>query len=445
MTDKKKTKTPILTDRIAQFIETIKSTQKSDGSYDGPAISALWDEEVRFHFENGRAQKTLELYIVKYRYALKDAFGAKSTPMAICNMKKLRQRLERMIQSANLPLSGVANSIEEKIEKAEGNIVGRKPTFLLRVSNFIAATNQVTTKQEMDALWATEMGAMQNKSRATMISYITKYRNALREAFGDDHPMLRIAAGTPELYEEARRTKMQKIASKHGALILFDRYQEVMQICRNCLKSSDPLTIGVGLLGTTGRRPFEVFNKAEFSPAAYGNGTAKWSLLFKGQAKTKQGEGTKFGITYEIPVLEKSATVLDAYHRLRSSADGQLWADMNLDEFTADARLQLRERVLKLFSHLWPAQELPHPYGLRHLYAEMAFRNFAPPSVTKNSYFAAILGHNNNDLETSLSYMTYAFPEDLEESKIRAEKVAQRTITQIQHFDELRMASVKSA
>lgn len=443
MTEKKKTKTPILTDRIAQFIETIKSTRNSDGSYDSRAISALWEQEVRYHFENGRAQKTLELYIVKYRYALKDTFGAKSTPLAVCNMKKLRERLERMISSTNPSQTGVASSIEEKIEKAEGNIVGRKPTFLLRVSNFITATNQTTTRQEMEALWSVEVEAMQDKSRATMISYITKYRNALREAFGDDHPMLRIAAGTPELYEEARRIKMQKIASKHGALILFDQYKDVMQICRRCLTSNDPMTIAVGLLGTTGRRPFEVFNRAEFWPAAYGNGTAKWSLLFKGQAKTKQGEGTKFGVTYEIPVLEKSSIVLDAYDRLRSSPEGRSWSDMTLDEFTADARLPLRELVLQLFSHLWPAQELPHPYGLRHLYAEIAFRNFAPPSVTKNSYFAAILGHNNNDLETSLSYMTYAFPEDIEESRTRAERVAERTISQIKQIDELRMASIK--
>lgn len=443
MTEKKKTKTPILTDRIADFIASIETTRKADDTFDTRKLSALWEEEVRYHFENGRAQKTLELYIVKYRYALKDAFGPKSTPLAICNMKKLRERLERFITHADLPQSGVATSIEEKIERAEGNTVGRKPTFLLRVSNFINAANSVTSKQEMEALWEAEVAAMQDKSRATAISYITKYRNALREAFGDDHPMLRIAAGTPELYEEARRTKMQKIATKHGSLVLFEKYQEVMQICRKCLASDDPLMIGIGLLGTTGRRPFEVFNKAELWAAPYGNGVAKWSVLFKGQAKTKQGEGTKFGVTYEIPVLEKSSLVLSAYQRLRGSSDGKLWADMTLDEFTADARLPLRDRVIELFSAHWPAQELPHPYGLRHLYAEMAFRNFAPPSVTKNSYFAAILGHNNNDLETSLSYMTYAFPEDIAESKLRAERVAQRTLSQIEYFDQMRMASTK--
>ena len=440
---KKKTKTPILTDRINHFISLIKNTQNSDGSFDTRRLSKLWEDEVRYHFENGRAQKTLELYIVKYRYALKDAFGAKTTPLAICNMKKLKERLDKFIENADLPRTGVAPSIEEKIERAENNTVGRKPTFLLRVSNFINAINTVSTKQDMEALWNEELASMEGKSKATMVSYITKYRNAIREAFGDDHPMLRIAAGAPELYEEARRVKMQKIANKHGSLILFKRYDEVMNICRRSLNSNDPLTIAIGLLGATGRRPFEVFKLAEFFPAPFGKGVAKWSVLFKGQAKTKQGEGTKFGLTYEIPVLEKAASVLSAYYRLRESFDGKRWAEMSLDEFTAEVRLPLRDKVFSMFSHLWPAQEMPHPYGLRHLYAEIAFRNFAPPSVTKNSYFAAILGHNNNDLETSLSYMTYAFPEDMEESKARAEKVSIRTLDRIEEYDRLRLAHIK--
>src|SRR5690606_16159698 len=196
-----------------------------------------------------------------------------------------------------------------------------------------------------------------------------------------------IAAGAPELYEEARRTKMRKIAEKHGSLILFEKYREVMDICRRSLNSSDPMTIAIGLMGTTGRRPFEVFKLAEFFPAPFGKGQAKWSLLFKGQAKTKQGEGTKFGMTYEIPVLEKASTVLEAYTRLRNSPDGRRWSEMTLDEFTADVRIPLRERIISMFSHLWPMQEAPHPYGLRHLYAEIAFRNFASASVTKNSFF----------------------------------------------------------
>lgn len=435
--EKRKTKTPVLVDRIAEFIDKIKATKKPDGSYDTKKIGALWNEEVRFHFENGRTEKTLELYIVKYRYALKDAFGPKTTPLAICNMKKLRERLDTYIKTADYPVAGVASSIQEKLERAEYNMVGRKPRFLLRVSNFIAATNGVTTKADMQALWDLEMDSMKDKAQATVISYITKYRNALREAFGDEHPMLRIAAGTPQLYDEARKIKMAKIANKHGALITFENHAEVMRRCRRYLHASDPMTIAIGLMGTTGRRPFEIFTQAELTSAPYGKGVSKWSVLFNGQAKTKQGEGTKFGVTYEIPVLEQSKIVLDAYRRLRESSDGKLWLGLSVDDFTSEVRLPLRDAVIARFDDIWPKEEPPKPYGLRHLYAEIAFRNFAPPSVTKNSYFAAILGHNNNDLETSLSYMTYTFPEDADASKARAEHLAARTIHQMQTVNQI--------
>lgn len=429
--EKRKTKTPVLVDRIAEFIEKIRATKNPDGSYDTKKIGALWNEEVRFHFANGRTEKTLELYIVKYRYALKDAFGPKTTPLAICNMKKLRERLDTYIGAANYPVAGVATSIQEKLERAEYNMVGRKPRFLLRVSDFIAATNGVTAKAEMQSLWDAEMDSMKDKAQATVISYITKYRNALREAFGDEHPMLRIAAGTPQLYDEARKIKMAKIANKHGSLITFESHAEVMRRCRRYLHSSDPMTIAIGLMGTTGRRPFEIFTQAELTAAPYGKGVSKWSVLFNGQAKTKQGEGTKFGVTYEIPVLEQSKIVLDAYRRLRESSDGKLWLGLSVDDFTSEVRLPLRDAVIARFDDIWPKEEPPKPYGLRHLYAEVAFRNFAPPSVTKNSYFAAILGHNNNDLETSLSYMTYTFPEDADASKVRAEHLADRTLHQM--------------
>lgn len=92
---------------------------KSSDAVRNKKIRDLWDAEVRYHFDNGRTEKTLELYIMKYRYALKAEFGPKSTPLAICNMKKLRERLNTYIERADYPKTGVATSIAEKIERAE--------------------------------------------------------------------------------------------------------------------------------------------------------------------------------------------------------------------------------------------------------------------------------------------------------------------------------------
>lgn len=424
---KAKTKVPVLTDRITDFVGVVAATKDANGDFDGKEISVLWDAEVRYHFENGRTEKTTELYINKYRKALKEAFGEKSTPVAICNMRKLRDRLKSYIDAADLPQSGVAASIEERIERAEENIVGRKPTLLLQISSFIEALNDVSDKAGMQVLWQSELKVHDGKALTTIISYVTRYRNAIREAFGEEHPMMKIAAGDPAMYDEARKRKMATIAVKHGSLITFENYKEVVRICTDLLKSEKPMEVAIGLIGTTGRRPFEVFTRAEFSPAPYAKGVSKWSVLFKGQAKTKEREGTKFGMTYEIPTLAPATLVLDAYQRLRASSQGKLWLQMKLNDFSDDARLPLRDAVIELFGKLWPKEEDPKPYGLRHLYAEIAYHNFAPKTVSKNSYFAAILGHNNNDLETSLSYMTYTLPEEVGESLVRAERVADRT------------------
>ncbi|UXS02411.1 telomere resolvase [Agrobacterium tumefaciens] len=428
---KRKTKTPVLVERIDEFVEKIDRTMERNEETRNKQIRDLWDEEVRFHFDNGRTEKTLELYIMKYRYALKAKFGPKSTPLAICNMKKLRERLKTYITSTDYQRTGVATSIVEKIERAEFNTAGRKPTVLLRISDFISSMNGMSSKEDMVALWENELQSMDGRARTTIISYITKYRNAIKEAFGDEHPMLKIATGDAAMYDDQRRAKMEKIATKHGALITFQNYKQVLKICADCLQSSDPLMIGIGLIGLTGRRPYEVFTQAEFSPAPYGKGVSKWSLLFSGQAKTKQGEGTKFGVTYEIPVLTRSTVILAAYERLRKSSQGILWHKMSIDDFAAATRLPLREAVFNIFENVWPEEELPKPYGLRHLYAEVSYHFFAPPHVTKNSYFAAILGHNNNDLETSLSYMTYTLPEDRADAEARAKRITERTLLQM--------------
>ncbi|MDS7597964.1 telomere resolvase [Agrobacterium tumefaciens] len=428
---KRRTKTPVLVDRIEEFVGKVSQAMADSEETRNKQIRDLWDEEVRFHFDNGRTEKTLELYIMKYRYALKAKFGPKSTPLAICNMKKLRERLKNYIASAEYPKTGVATSIVEKIERAEFNTAGRKPTVLLRISDFISAMNGMSSREDMAALWDNELQTMQGKARTTIISYITRYRNAIREAFGEEHPMLKIATGDAAMYDDQRRAKMEKIATKHGALVTFENYKQVLKICNDCLQSTDPLMIGIGLIGLTGRRPYEVYTQAEFSPAPYGKGVSKWSILFNGQAKTKQGEGTKFGITYEIPVLTRSSTILAAYDRLRKSSQGILWHKMSIDDFSAETRLPLRDAVFNLFETIWPKEEMPKPYGLRHLYAEVAYHFFAPPHVTKNSYFAAILGHNNNDLETSLSYMTYTLPEDRDDAEVRAKRITERTLRQL--------------
>lgn len=111
---KRKTKTPVLVERIDQFVAGVREAMKSSDALRNKKIRDLWDAEVRYHFDNGRTEKTLELYIMKYRYALKAEFGPKSTPLAICNMKKLRERLNTYIERADYPKTGWRHRLSKK-------------------------------------------------------------------------------------------------------------------------------------------------------------------------------------------------------------------------------------------------------------------------------------------------------------------------------------------
>lgn len=426
-TPARKTKPAVLTDRIASFIDALRPILAAGGPGINDSIGKLWNDELRYHFDSGRTEPTITLYVAKYRAAIKGELGTDSKALAICNTKALKARLASFVKDGKFSTTGSAATIEERIERAEHNSVGRKPSLLLLISDFIGSLNGVDDEATMRSLWAAAYDTFRSKAPSTVISYITKYRNAVREAFGDGHPMLKIAAGDPALYDEAREHKMAAIAVKNGALVTFDNWKEAVALCSKNLGSDDPLLIAIGLIGVTGRRPFEIFTQAEFSPAKFGAGVSKWSVMFSGQAKTKERDGTKFGETYEIPVLAPATRVLDAYRRLRASSAGVEWRGMSSREFNdgpyRDALLVVRQ----LFEKIWPAESLPKPYGLRHLYGEIAYHQFAPNTVSKNSYLAAILGHNTNDLESSLSYMTFCLPENEDAAALASQRVTRRT------------------
>ncbi|WP_337270723.1 protelomerase family protein [Oryzifoliimicrobium ureilyticus] len=425
----RKTKKPVLLDRIKTFVDDLAKIKGKPSSAQWESrLKRAWAAEIEYHIKNGRTQKTIELYIVKYRQAIKSAYGETSPFLAYCNMKNLK---ERYSESEITPPAAKSANMPPSVTVAP---VGRKPTLKWQLESFIQKLEKAKKEAEMRKIWNEELEKLAGKSETTLISYITKYRNHIKRFLSQDHPALEFVIGSKDLYEDARKRKLQIIADKNAALILFKSWKEVLNICIECLSSKDPLIIGIGLIGTTGRRPFEVFTQAQFYPAPYDKGVSKWSVLFNGQAKTKEREGTKFGLTYEIPVLAPATKVLEAHRRLRESANGEQWSKMNLDEFSVATRIQLRDAVLNLFEKIWPPEEPAKPYGLRHLYAEIAYQNFAPLTVSKNSYYAAILGHNNNDLETSLSYMTYCLPGDVEDAQTRAERLNKRTVSRLKEF-----------
>ena len=55
----------------------------------------------------------------------------------------------------------------------------------------------------------------------------------------------------------------------------------------------------------------------------------------------------------------------------------------------------------------WPKGVKLTTKCLRSLYAEIAYKVYAPATMAKAPYFAQILGHSSEDLGTALSYMDY--------------------------------------
>ena len=194
-------------------------------------------------------------------------------------------------------------------------------------------------------------------------------------------------------------------------------WREIVERATALLASDAPLDLVAGLLLVTGRRPYEVCCTGRFAPAPLPGGApgarSRWTVLFSGQAKTKGRPGTRHDTAYEIPVLAEARAIIAALDKLRVSPEGRAWAGISNEEFRATTlRLALTEAVTRAYDDLWPEGDRLEPRALRPLYAEIAHKRFGPAGVTKNSFFAAVLGHTISDLHTSLSYMDYHLPNE---------------------------------
>lgn len=320
---------------------------------------------------------------------------------------------------------------------------------------------------EIERLWTEEMAGHADKAPRTLKRITSEhYRPAVLRALGAGHPALvpalAIVKPPAELSDAIRRDDIARVAASHRQQVAVPRWREIVARATGLLASGAALDLVAGLLLVTGRRPYEVCCTGRFAPAPLPGGAprarSRWSVLFDGQAKTKNRPGTRAGIAYEIPVLAEARAVIAALDALRASPEGRRWAGMTNEAFRATTlRLALTEAVVRAYGELWPSRSDPSPEGrqlgqncvlpirrasprgdrlepraLRPLYAEIAHKRFGDAGVTKNSFFAAVLGHTMNDLHTSLSYMDYHLAdEDGAGARQAATGVADRLLRQV--------------
>lgn len=205
---------------------------------------------------------------------------------------------------------------------------------------------------------------------------------------------------------QQNREYKTKVASQVKNLVPV-KLEDLLVLCEEFLRDPDThgwKKVSCALALVTGRRMAEIHCTAEFNPVD------DYSVEFSGQLKTKGREdGTQ---SYEIPVLVNSGLIVDALQWL-----GRMQTERGKPGRIDDVRLvnKLYSKELSREMEVGPfhieAGEGSHlPYkALRALYAEICYQQYCDPNlVTRSGYFSRILGHSDNDVDTSHSYQVYS-------------------------------------
>lgn len=322
----------------------------------------------------------------------------------------------------------------DRVARASMNQAGRAPRLQAQMAAFVDKLRRAPSLDEAKRLWTVELEAIGDKALSTRVNYVSKYRTEIKAVLGEASPYLDVVRAPDDWVQQMQARQVAKVAAPRD-LVPITRWREIVERSRDLLKSPDPLDIGVGLIVLTGRRPFEVFVQGQFSrvPLNQGGGRAfaRWAVSFGGQAKTRGQEGTRAGEAYVIPSLAPATEIVEAVERLRQDPDavseltvaaGEVrpipWAEMSSEDFKRAflERGLLRDRLPEHFAELWPESGGLTAHSFRALYAEIAYEHFGKGKFTKNSFFAAVLGHTAKDLETSHAYMRFVVSEEGQEA-----------------------------
>ena len=266
----------------------------------------------------------------------------------------------------------------------------------------------------------------QGYALTTLRSVLSDYRNAIREdeRLGPEHAVLEFLRPSTRdqqtVREESLDAVLERGAKENRRPIDPEELVDMAVRMLDAPAIGDRLPIKAAALALlTGRRTVELFrgrlemwNDSEADPMLAG--AEGGTLRFTGQAKAK-GDGPV--APYDIPVLADPARVLSAFQQLISEYP----AIENLEQrFPDESAAQINKRLdSKVASQMGEYVRTAFsdnrggtltPKDLRGVYAATAWEWFAreqspPPSY--NAFVAKILGHNEKDVGTALSYQTF--------------------------------------
>jgi hypothetical protein len=161
------------------------------------------------------------------------------------------------------------------------------------------------------------------------------------------------------------------------------------------LCSGSYIAVIVGLCALTGRRAAEIGATAKFEQIE-NDDTA---VLFTGQLKTK-GRGSL--PAYRIPVLGNVKAIMTALNRLRNDKQDLINAPQLFHDRCSKG---LSDSVKKHFSGVSNTNLTTK--DLRAIYGEICFYYLNDSSIAKSKYMSSILGHDETDNTTGLSYLDF--------------------------------------
>lgn len=241
-------------------------------------------------------------------------------------------------------------------------------------------------------------------------SELTEFRAAVRAAFGPTHPAIGYLhlnktdnAAVNEIYRSQVRQQRRALVPIDGDMLI-DNAVAVLES-----PSSTVFALGVALTLLTGRRPIELFKFGAFEVLD------RHHLLFRGnpdlglasgQAKTKDAV-TARTYAYPIPVHTSATVVHEAFLRMREMRDLTQETPTRVNSIVAKSMKEFlsKQAVLGNFVDAFGNQLTVK--DLRAAYAEIAWGDFAPVTMTQDVYFHDILGHAETDDDSARSYMRF--------------------------------------
>lgn len=276
-----------------------------------------------------------------------------------------------------------------------------------------------------EGLSADDLATDEGKSRAALTQAIRDMPDERRTLVLDSFREL--LASDPYLLADLKRDYRERVAAKHHKLTVVEHWQDLILTFQRMLHSKDPEKMALGILGVTGRRFEEIMSTARFGTVRVKTGTGsvvpRYALTFKGQLKTRGADGTRHNVSYSIPTLAPARDILAARDSMFATEEGRKWQGMSKAQLNSavNPKINMALRSSEPIIRFWPPDTELRVKDLRALYAEVAYKQFAPSSISKSAFFAQVLGHAANDLTTSLSYMIFALPGD--EDRARLERM----------------------